>query len=272
MSKQPLSRRSVGRETSTADAKHTPATTPKKPSLKERSRKLRLEAAAIHECAHAMAALHYEIPIGEDGLWVKWGNDKPSGFCDVRATAKYRAVKLSVVLDENPENFVAYLVGCCVGPIAEFYHLLDAGRDAQHILDKNKNNWVADFAAMSGIGGGWDDSRGCIAYTSDEWGNADMLFRRGFMLLFGVMGWTNMPDLPPLLLGETGIDIAPFHRNAIVEAATLVNVYDAEIRALATLLLGSPNQALTKEQIYEWAGKNFTRKNLREHIKEGDAA
>jgi hypothetical protein len=243
---------------------------PKKPTLKERSRKLRLEAAAVHECAHAMAALHYDVPIGDEGLWVKWRDDKPFGFCDTQSTAKSGPVKVSQLLNDNPENFLEYLVHFCVGPITEFYHLLDAGRDFRHIIDKNKAHWLADFAAMGGVKGDANALRSAATYNPDEYEMADNLFRRGFALLFGVLGWVPEPDLPPILLGD--IDIAPFHRGAILEASTMANLYCDEIRGLAELLLASPTHALTKAEIYNWAADHFQRKNLREHIKEGEVA
>src|ERR1035441_3508140 len=77
----------------------------------------KLQAAAIHECGHALANFHYEILFGDEGLWLMQEHGEVQGFSDSRPSEKFGAVNAQDVLRDDPEGLLAYLVSCLAGPL-----------------------------------------------------------------------------------------------------------------------------------------------------------
>jgi hypothetical protein len=223
----------------------------------------KLQAAAIHECGHALANFHYEIPFGDEGLWLMQEHGEVKGFSDSRPSEKFGAVNAPDFLRDDPEGSRAYLVSSLAGPLAEFYFWFDEGRPPDRILAENEDAWLNDFAVLLGIKG--TEREHGVLYDSEQLKQAQHIFNWCMKTLFGALGWIETPKLPPVMFSDQDVSL-PF-RNAVIEAMNLVNLYQQEIHALAEHLLAAPNTRLAKAQLYAWAAKNFDRKNLREHIR-----
>jgi hypothetical protein len=196
----------------------------------------KLVAIAMHEAGHAIANFYYDIPIGDEGVWV---NDEDNGYTDSKTTARYGKGRLS---EHTREERQGYFVASVIGPVVEFRHrnlLFDQ-------IDSHIRFWLADFAAAVGVTGSHRTSTAVI-FNPEEYAIAGQLT----LACFAMLAYPEREAYPITnpALPELGAEL----KEAMLVADKMASVYAEEIKQFADLLL--TKKKVSKEECAEWARK-----------------
>jgi hypothetical protein len=206
---------------------------------KEQERLINLQpfmrVVAMHEAGHVLADFLYNIPIGDEGVWIC----EDGGFTDSRPTQRY---KTRSMFDASREDRQEYFVGSFIGPVVEFRH---RGLTLEQLSDKDVRCWMSDFAAALCIRG--ERISTCVTYSHEQFHFVEQLTVACFFMLA-------YPEktVPPLEYGGLG-DIVPELKEAMVTADKLATQYADDINQFADLLLAKGK--VSKEECAELAQK-----------------
>jgi len=202
-----------------------------------------LVAAAKHEAGHVIATLHYDISIGEEGVFI---TDDGNGFTDSNKTEKWGD---GCIFDLDPKIKLAHFVTCFIGPVVEFRH---RNMTLEDIEQKHIHYWVADFAAAMGCEGSCRTSTAVMLSPTQ--------FQACGKLTLGCFAMLTHPEREiPTVFKVGGVDVRGELKEAMLVADKMASVYAAEINEFADLLLAK--RKVSKDECAEWA-RNFQRKTL----------
>ena len=207
-----------------------------------------LKAAVVHECGHVIATLHFDVPIGDGGVWLREHDGNVIGFNDARSTEKHGSLYMGELI-ENRRFFFEYEVMNYAGPFAEFF-FVTGNRDPVSVFERQSRHWLNDFAVAMGARG--IKNSGMVTFSREQFGNAEQLARRCFVLLVG-----DVSEIPPVWCGDK--DIAALVKDCVLATGKLLRAHWQQILDLSDVLLTSPSLAMTKIQLDKWARANFIR-------------
>lgn len=208
----------------------------------------KLKPAAVHESAHVIATMHFGVPIGDGGVWLKEYDDHVSGFNDAKPTQKHGNLSMGELV-KNRQFFLEYQAMHYAGPLAEFF-FVKGNRDPVRVFERSIEYgfWRSDFAAAMGANG--DEREDKMFFNDEQFNNAGQFALRCFALLVG-----DATELGPILCGDENIE--PLVREAVLGTGKLVRAYWQRVLNLSDVLLASPSFAMTKTRLDEWATANF---------------
>lgn len=211
----------------------------------------KFKAPAVHESAHVIAAMHFGVPIGDGGVWLKEHEDGRVSGC------VNDALPTSLSMSELADNRQAFLEHEAVnfaGPFAEFFFVLD-DRDPVWVVERESRMWLDDFATAMGMEGR-RDGQGHTFFSDEQFDNVEQFAFRCFALL---VGEATVTEIGPVVCGDR--NIAPLIGEAVLGTRKLVRTYWQDILNFSDVLLASPGFAMTKARVDEWATVNFRRQN-----------
>jgi hypothetical protein len=205
----------------------------------------KLKAPAVHESAHVIAAMHFDVPIGDGdgGVWLKEHDGRVSGSSDARPTI------LSMgELADNRQFFLEHQAMNFAGPFAEFFFLW-----GDRVIERGFDMWLSDFARVMGMEG-TKVGQGKVFYSGEQLKELRQIASRCFALLVD-----KATEVGPVAVGDK--NVGPLIGEAVLGTRKLVRAYWQDILNFSDVLLASPGLAMTKARVDEWATVNFRRQN-----------
>jgi hypothetical protein len=194
--------------------------------------KTRLRAAAIHEAAHVMAAFHWGVSVGREGVWL----DSEHGFRGHSA----------VVYDRTMRH--ADGVGTLIGPFAEckFWQDHNAARDRAEFLIGGFNDFQRllelDYLSVSN-----DDvqQRRYCGFSEDD--RRKLIAGERLLLL-----WSD-PQQPVPGTSEKTLDL-------VRDTEAVLCTYWTQIESFADVLLNANTCRLPQGEVIAWRDEHFRRR------------
>jgi hypothetical protein len=192
-----------------------------------------LQAAAVHEAAHTIAAFHWDVPIGNRGVSITpaaGGNDAV-GFSDVSWPSLAESAS-----SEAEHNAVAYAswVATVIAPFAEYQCRADEDDlDLQDLLSSCR----LDFATVLGSGATTTTAMNC--------GRACFL-----------MWWGEEKKIPA---GVVDAETGEMLRDLVRDSDAMLRAYWMQIVTFANALLGADGLKMTPGDMTQWRDKHFQR-------------
>jgi hypothetical protein len=190
-----------------------------------------LQAAAVHEAAHVIAAFHWDVPIGDRGVSItpaSAGNDAV-GYSDVLwATHQEQSV------EEN--NAVAYAswVASVIAPFAEFqFRADDEDLDFQNLLSSCRGDFWAVLGTPATLGEVMSCAKACF-----------------------LLWWGKEKQIPAGVLAS---ETEHMMRDLVRDTDAMLRAYTEQIYAFANALLGADGFKMTPHDLAQWRDENFKR-------------
>jgi dUTPase len=209
----------------------------------------RLYASAVHESAHILFGLHFDIPLGGEGVKLTryvFGHESGfelaefPGFTDTRFSEWVNVTRIENLSDYQRSVQVASYLS---GPFAEYmWH--------QFVAEQN-NERVPKEQVAEIVRAGLNDFQGVLG-------------RDGIGLeRFGQLCFIIFLDAESLLEGVSD-DVMASTRQWVALSRTFLNTYFTDIVRFADVLCKAPGLKLSRQQVHEWAEESFTRHELPE--------
>jgi len=206
----------------------------------------KFKPAAVHESAHVIAAMHFDVPIGDGGVSLKEREDgRVSGFNDARPNQKHGNLSMGELAD-NRQAFLEHQTINFAGAFAEFFW---GGR----LIERGFDVWLSDFAHAMKIEGK-RLGQGEVFYSGEQLKELRQIASRCFALLDD-----HATEIGPVPVGDK--DIGPLIGEAVLGTRKFIQTYWKDILDFSDVLLASPGLAMTKARVDEWATVNFRRQN-----------